>query len=59
MKKKLERELLQEDDNRPKTFALGNADVFRCWELAIPQLKKGAKARLSCPSDLAWGGAYT
>ena len=49
----------EEADNRPKTFALGNADAFKCWELAIPSLKKGTKARLSCPSDLAWGGAHT
>jgi len=33
--------------------------VFKCWELALPSLKKGAKARLSCPADLAWGGAHT
>jgi FKBP-type peptidyl-prolyl cis-trans isomerase len=29
--------------------------VFRCWDLAIPQLKSGTKARISCPSKYAWG----
>jgi hypothetical protein len=43
----------------PKTFALGASEVFRCWDLAIPQLKKGAKATLHCPSYYSWGGAYT
>lgn len=31
--------------------------MFRCWDLAIPQLKSGAKARVTCPSRLAWGGS--
>lgn len=48
-----------EGDNRPKTFALGNSDVFKCWELALPNLRKGAKARVSCPGDLTYGGAHT
>jgi hypothetical protein len=44
---------------KPKTFALGAHEVFSCWDLAIPQLKQGAKARLTCPSYYAWGTAYT
>jgi len=43
----------------PKTFALGAHEVFSCWDLAIPKLKQGAKARLTCPSYYAWGTAYT
>jgi FKBP-type peptidyl-prolyl cis-trans isomerase len=43
----------------PKTFSLGTHDVFKCWELALTKLKQGAKARVSCPYDLAWGAAYT
>jgi FKBP-type peptidyl-prolyl cis-trans isomerase len=43
----------------PKTFSLGTNDVFKCWELAIPKLKQGSKARVSCPYDLAWGNAFT
>jgi len=43
----------------PKTFALGASEVFRCWDLAIPQLKKGAKATLHCPSYYSWTSAYT
>lgn len=48
-----------EGSGRPKTFAVGNAEQFKCWDLAVPQLKKGAKARVSCPSSFCWGGAYT
>ena len=33
--------------------------MFKCWELAIPQLRQGDKAKLSCPSHYVWGGAYT
>jgi FKBP-type peptidyl-prolyl cis-trans isomerase len=43
----------------PKTFALGAHEVFSCWDLAVPKLKQGAKARLTCPSYFAWGGART
>lgn len=48
-----------EEDGQPKLFALGNSDVFKCWEMALPKLKKGAHARLSCPEDLVFGGAHT
>ena len=43
----------------PKTFALGAHEVLSCWDLAIPQLKQGAKAHVSCPSYYAYGGAFT
>jgi FKBP-type peptidyl-prolyl cis-trans isomerase len=43
----------------PKTFALGAHEVFSCWDLAVPKLKQGANARLTCPSYYAWGGART
>lgn len=43
----------------PKTFAVGNAEVFKCWDLVLPQLHQGDKATVSCPSYYAWGGAYT
>lgn len=43
----------------PKTFALGNAQVLRCWDLAISHLHKGDKATVSCPANLAYGAAYT
>ena len=39
----------------PKTFSLGGKSVFGCWELALTQLHKGAKARVSCPASLVWG----
>lgn len=43
----------------PKTFALGAHEVFKCWDLAIPKLKQGSKARLNCPSYYAYGNAFT
>ncbi len=43
----------------PKTFGVGNHEVFSCWDLALPQLRKGDSATLTCPSYYAWGGAYT
>lgn len=43
----------------PKTFALGAHEVFKCWDLAIPKLQQGTKARLSCPSYFAYGNART
>jgi len=43
----------------PKTFALGAHEVFRCWDLALPKLKQGSKARLDCPSYYAYGNART
>lgn len=41
----------------PKTFALGVAEVFKCWDKAVPQLKKGSVATLHCPAYQVWGGA--
>lgn len=29
--------------------------VVRCWSLAVPRMKVGGKARLACPSALAYG----
>ena len=43
----------------PKTFALGASEVFKCWDLAIPQLKKGAKAHVTCPPHYVYNDAYT
>ena len=43
----------------PKHFAVGNSEVFNCWDLALPQLHQGDKATVSCPAYYVWGGAYT
>ena len=48
-----------EPGGAPKTFSVGHSEVFHCWDLAIPQLHKGDKARVSCPSYYVYGGAYT
>lgn len=41
----------------PRTFTVGRSEVFKCWDLAILQLKSGDHATLSCPSNLAYGTA--
>ena len=43
----------------PKTFNVGQAEVFSCWDLAIQKLNKGSKAHITCPAYLAYGTAYT
>lgn len=48
-----------EGQGLPKVFSIGKSDVFKCWDLAVPQLKAGAKAKLTCPAHYAWGNAYT
>ena len=41
--------------NESKTFSLGSSNVWKCLELAIPQLSQGDKAKVSCPSYLVFG----
>ena len=48
-----------ENGGRPKTFSVGSHEVFYCWDLAVPQLTEGTKAKLSCPSYYVYGGAFT
>jgi FKBP-type peptidyl-prolyl cis-trans isomerase FkpA len=37
----------------PSQFVL--RDVIRCWTEGVQKMKVGAKARLVCPSDIAYG----
>ena len=43
----------------PKEFSVGASQVFKCWDLVLPQLHQGDRATLDCPSYYAWGDAYT
>ena len=43
----------------PKTFNVGNAEVFKCWDQAIQVLHSGDKVTLNCPAEFAYGTAYT
>lgn len=37
----------------PAQFSLGG--VIPCWTVALQQMKEGGRARISCPSPLAYG----
>lgn len=47
----------EEVDNKDLIFSVGAAQTFKCFDLALTQLKPGSKARISCPSELVNGGA--
>jgi len=40
---------------KPFDFELGAGGVIDCWDEGIAMLKVGEKARLTCPSDIAYG----
>ena len=43
------------DKGKPMEFELGANRVIECWESAFATLKKGAKARITCPPEMAYG----
>ena len=49
----------QEGRGDPTIFNLGGHHVIKCLDIALSQLKAGAKAHIECPSFYAYGGAFT
>lgn len=47
----------EETGGMPKSFVVGTHEVFKCWDLAMTQLRSGDKVKLTCPAELAYGGA--
>ena len=45
----------EQRDYAPFEFTLGNREVIQGWDLAIPYVAKGGKAKLLIPSSLAYG----
>merc|ERR1719263_2767048 len=43
------------DHNKTFKFHLGEHQVIDCWDKGVAQLSKGAKAKFTCPSDMAYG----
>lgn len=43
------------DGGKPFTFAIGKRQVIKGWDEGIAQLSKGSKAKLTIPSELAYG----
>merc|ERR1719231_1570917 len=41
----------------PISFTIGNMQMIKCWENALPQMSVGQKADLGCPADTAYGGS--
>lgn len=42
---------------RGEPFETQLSGVVECWQQGVSQMKQGGKARLSCPSELAYGDA--
>lgn len=40
-------------------ITVGQADGFKCWDVALPKLHSGDEVTLECPSYLSYGGAHT
>lgn len=40
---------------KPHEFVLGSADVMRCWNIGVANMKKGSKRRLTCQVQSAFG----
>ena len=46
-------------DYAPYSFTLGNREVIQGWDVAIPNVDQGGKARLLIPSKLGYGSRNT
>ena len=39
----------------PLQFRVGKGQVIKCWDQGITMMKKGEKALLTCPHEMAYG----
>ena len=43
------------DSSKSFSFVLGKGDVIDCWDKGVAQMHVGETAKLSCPSETAYG----
>ena len=54
-----EGKVLDESITSDETVKFSLQQLIRCWQIAIPKMSKGSFAKISCPSDTAYGDAGT
>lgn len=45
--------------DKPKRFRVGHFDKIKCFDIILPQMRKGEVANVFCPSYLAYGHTET
>lgn len=50
-----EEKLLEESFSKDLLHKAKMSKFLRCWQIALPKIPVGSMAKISCPSDTAWG----